>query len=328
MKFLLKTFVAITFLLTLQIAAQTPYKWLDAQPLPSWSERSRAILQTEKISSGELIRCRSVIRPASLPVDRLLTNYNWTLVGDAQVFGQTTTVTVAAGFDGQCRPRGFQTLVFVGNRVAGTLSPGPMDARTDSSLTNVKLLSEKSLVADYIRYQANDALCCPSKIDRVTFKIEPDGRNWLLKPDFVTEAAYNISAARETVEESAAPILANTSWRWTSLQTSTEKIEVPQPGNYTIAFAADGRAQILADCNRGNGSYQLDGKSIAFPGFATTKKACAPGSLDNRFLQSLSEARSFRIEGNNLLIDLANNSRTMTFIRVFRQNQTTQKGNK
>jgi len=302
--------VVLTF--SVHAVAQSQYSWLDDKPLPSWSERSRAILQTEKIGQSELARCRNVIRPATLPVDGLLTKYNWTLVGDAQVFGKATAVTVAQGFDGMCRPRGFQTLVFVGNLVAGTLSPGPMDSRTDGSLTNVKLLSEASLVADYIRYKGTDALCCPSKINRVTFKIERDGRNWLLKPDFISEAAYNISAAKETSDVA----LTGTVWRWESLQTPVEKITVPNPANYTLELTADGKARILADCNRGNGTYKLDGQSLRFSGFATTRMACAPGSLDSRFLQSLDAARIYKIEGDALYIDLFADSGTMKFVKA------------
>ncbi|MCA1574605.1 MAG: META domain-containing protein [Acidobacteria bacterium] len=194
--------VVLTF--SVHVVAQSQYSWLDDKPLPSWSERSRAILQTEKIGQSELARCRNVIRPATLPVDRLLTKYNWTLVGDAQVFGRATAVTVAQGFDGMCRPRGFQTLVFVGNLVAGTLSPGPMDSR------------------------------------------------------------------------------------------------------------------ILADCNRGNGTYKLDGQSLRFSGFASTRMACAPGSLDSRFLQSLDAARIYKMEGDALYVDLFADSGTMKFVKANR----------
>jgi len=307
--------IAIVLAFSVHAIAQSQYSWLDDKPLPSWSERSRAILETKKISSAELTRCRNVVRPATLPVDRLLSTYNWTLVGDAQVFGRTTAVTVAQGFDGMCRPLGFQTLVFVGNLVAGTLSPGPMDSRTDGSLTNVKLLSETSLVADYIRYQGTDALCCPSKINRVTFKIERDGRSWLLKPDFVTEAPYNMSVTKETSDTSA---LTGTVWRWESLQTPLEKITVPHPENYTLELTADGKAQILADCNRGRGTYQLDGPSLKFSAFATTRMACAPGSLDGRFLKSLDAARIHKIEGDVLLLDLVADGGTMNFVKANR----------
>ncbi|CAN5521417.1 hypothetical protein BH20ACI3_BH20ACI3_09530 [soil metagenome] len=305
--------VVLTF--SVHAVGQSQYSWLDDKPLPSWSERSRAILQTKKIAQPELTRCRNIIRPATLPVDRLLTKYNWTLVGDAQVFGKSTAVTVAQGFDGMCRLRGFQTFVFVGNLVEGTLSPGPMDSRTDGSLTNVKLLSETSLVADYIRYKGTDALCCPSKIDRVTFKIERDGRNWLLKPDFVTEAAYHISVAKETSDAAA---LTGTVWRWDSLQTPVEKITVPNPANYTLELTTDGKARILADCNRGNGTYKLDGQSLRFSAFATTRMACAPGSRESRFLQSLDAARIYKIEGADLYIDLLADSGTMKFVKANR----------
>ncbi len=128
-------FVTFVFLLLCGVHGFGQSDWLDMKPLPNWNGRSRAILQTEKISPTDLARCRNIVRPASLAVDHLLTKYGWTLVGEAQIFGKTTVVTVATGFDGQCRPRGFDTLVFVGDRVAGKLSPGPMDSRTDGYLT-------------------------------------------------------------------------------------------------------------------------------------------------------------------------------------------------
>ncbi len=69
--------------------------WLDQNPLPSWNERSRAILQTKKISAAESKRCAVAVRQPSLPQDFLLTKMNWTLVGAAQVHGKTTVVCTA-----------------------------------------------------------------------------------------------------------------------------------------------------------------------------------------------------------------------------------------
>jgi hypothetical protein len=42
-----------------------------------------------------------------------------------------------AGYDGMCRPRQYQDFVFVGSVFAGTLSPQPMDSRTDGALGRV-----------------------------------------------------------------------------------------------------------------------------------------------------------------------------------------------
>ncbi len=178
-KFLLATFA---FVLSCGGNAFAQSDWLDMKPLPNWNKRSRAILQTKKISQTDLAQCRNIVRPPSLAVDRLLTKNGWTLVGEAQIFGKTSVVTVATGFDGQCRPRGFDTLVFVGDRVAGKLSPGPMDSRTDGTLTNVKLTSATTLYADYARYRSSDPLCCPWKTQEVSFVIKQNGGNYLLTP--------------------------------------------------------------------------------------------------------------------------------------------------
>lgn len=63
---------------------------LNMKRLPSWNERSRAILQTKKISAAELERCGVAVRQPTLPQDLLLTKMNWTLTGASQVFGKAT----------------------------------------------------------------------------------------------------------------------------------------------------------------------------------------------------------------------------------------------
>ncbi|MCA1636857.1 MAG: LppP/LprE family lipoprotein [Acidobacteria bacterium] len=156
--------------------------WLDQKPLPNWNERSRTILQTRKISNSELKRCSVGVRQPTLPADLLLAKMGWTLVGAAQIHGKTTVVTVTEAFDGMCRPLKFQMFVFVGNRLAGTLSPSPMDSRTDSSLIEVDITSETNLTAEYARYRESDPLCCPYKTEAVNFVIKRDGESFLLTP--------------------------------------------------------------------------------------------------------------------------------------------------
>jgi len=295
-------------------AAQSSYSWLDAKPLPNWNSRSRAILQTEKMPAGELAQCGKFVRQPTLPADKLLAKYGWTLVGPAQVYGKTTVVSWAQGFDGMCRPRGFQTLVFVGSRVAGTLSPGPMDSRTDGSLVNVKITSETALTAEYVRYRASDALCCPYKTEAVTFVIKPDGADFLLTPESKIDAVGIVPNGQ------SAETLKNTVWRWQSSETPSGNTTIEKPENYQLEFIGDGKVNVLADCNRGRGTYKAEGGSLAFSGIFLTKMACPPGSLDNRFLQGLESARSFRTEGNNLIVDLAGDGGAMKFFKVVRQN--------
>ncbi len=314
-KFLLIVLATIVFSFTINAGAQS--EWLDMNPLPSWNERSRAILQTKKITSDELKRCAVVVRKPSLPQDFLWTKMGWTLVNAAQIYGDTTVVSTAEGFDGMCRPLKFQTYVFVGKRLAGTLSPGQMDSRTDGALVNVQLTGEKNLTAEYVRYRGTDALCCPYKTEFVTFQIKPDGRNSLLVP----EGKYESSVGSENNSNNSidkADKLEGAIWRWTRLKMPNETVTVEKPENYTVEFMPDGKIRVQADCNRGGGSYTSDGKSLKFGAIFTTKIACPPGSLDRRFLEGLESAATFRIEGNNLFIE--GKGDTMKFFRVVKQN--------
>lgn len=309
-------FLSVVFALVLSFGVDVfaQSMWLDQTPLPNWNSRSRAILQTEKMPSGELAQCGKFVRQPTLAADKLLAKYGWTLVGPAQVYGKTTVVSWAQGFDGMCRPRGFQTLVFVGNRVAGTLSPGPMDSRTDGSLVNVKMTSETTLTAEYVRYRASDALCCPYKTEAVTFVIKPDGSNFLLTPESKTQSGLIENKASDST-------LKNTVWRLQSLKTPTGMTTVDKPENYQIEFKADGNIGLKADCNGGGGSYTAEDGSISVKRIITTFIFCGENSLDKRFLRGLETARTYRIEGNNLLIDGAGDNGTMKLFKVVRQNQ-------
>ncbi len=304
---------AFVFSLSVCAAAQSKYNWLDDKLLPNWNSRSRAILQAEKMSASELAQCSKFVRQPTLAADKLLAKYGWTLVGPAQVYGKTTNVSWAVGFDGMCRPRRFQTLIFVGNRVAGTLSPGPMDSRTDGSLVNVKMTSETTLTAEYVRYRATDALCCPYKTEAVTFVIKPDGANFLLTPE--TKMPSGI------VENQASNAgLKNTVWRWQSSESATGKTTIDKPENYQLQFMADGKIGVKVDCNTGGGSYTTEDNNISFVRIFTTKMFCGEKSLDSRFLRGLESARNFRVEGNNLSVGGEGENGTMKFFKVVRQN--------
>ena len=83
-------------------------------------------------------------------------------------------VQATAGYDGMCRPRAYQVFVFLHGVFAGTLSPGPMDSRTEGALSRVRLQDGRRLVADYLRYTPSDPLCCASRATAVVFEIDPD----------------------------------------------------------------------------------------------------------------------------------------------------------
>jgi hypothetical protein len=77
-----------------------------------------------------------------------------------------------AAVDGMCRPAAFNIFVFVGGRLAGTLSPSDMYSRTDGSIGGAIRLADDDIAAEFARYADADALCCPSGRVTVRYRID------------------------------------------------------------------------------------------------------------------------------------------------------------
>jgi len=151
--------------------------WLD-QTTANWN-RPEASVPRAPVAEGaaqNLTRCGEAGRPPTLVADRAVCAAGWTLFGPAQLFAATTVVMAMADVDGMCRPLRYQAFVFVDGRFAGTLSPVPMDSRTDGALGAVRLFRAAEMVADFARYTSTDALCCPSRTSTVTYGIERSPR--------------------------------------------------------------------------------------------------------------------------------------------------------
>lgn len=111
--------------------------------------------------------------------------------------------------------------------------------------------------------------------------------------------------------------LAGTSWRWLYTQTPVEKVVAPEPANYIVTFATDGRVSGKADCNRLMGSYQATAKELTFGGLGTTRMACPPGSLGERFARDLGFVRNYTFyTSDTLRMDMLADGGTFTFLRV------------
>ena len=105
-------------------------------------------------------------------------------------------------------------------------------------------------------------------------------------------------------------------WKWESLISSAEKLAVNQPERYKLQLQAGGKAQVLADCNRGQARYSFDGRSFNMRIAGITRAACAAGSLSGRYLKALEAAVGQRVRGENLFLDLPADGGTMKFVRT------------
>jgi len=65
---------------------------------------------------------------------------------------------------------------------------------------------------------------------------------------------------------------------------ATEKM-IKQPEKYLLLLSKDKKVNILADCNRGFGSYVLDGASLSINILGTTRAMCAPQSFSEKYIR-------------------------------------------
>lgn len=157
------------FLFAAGATAQT--SWLD-RSVRNWNTSNTVPRAPNVTTDADVSRmCSSTVRNAGTAQERALTQRGWRLYGSTQTYGSFTLLYGLAGFDGMCRPTNYNVFVFSGNRFIGTLSPTPMHSRTDGSLMWATIWDNELITAEFARYAANDALCCPSRRSSVIYEL-------------------------------------------------------------------------------------------------------------------------------------------------------------
>lgn len=155
--------------------ASTGDSWLD-RSLVHWNRQDRntprlprppAVQDTSWTKS----RCGEQIRQPANSTERAIASIGWKLYGPVLSHGTTTVTTAMADADGMCRPLTYQGFVHSEGRFAGTLSPVPMNSRSDGALTKVEIVNRTRLRAEFARYIPSDPLCCPSRVSAVWYSI-------------------------------------------------------------------------------------------------------------------------------------------------------------
>lgn len=159
--------------------------WLDAETIQNWNTPGADVPPPPVQETTNFEQCERAIREPQVPQDVAVAAAGWQLYGPVQLYGDTTIVMGMANADGMCRPMVHQAFVFVGREFAGTLSPLPMDSRTDGNLYSVDLFNPSYLRGAYQRYAPTDAMCCPSSEDYLFFTIEQQDGFPVLMPEDV-----------------------------------------------------------------------------------------------------------------------------------------------
>jgi len=181
---------AMGVLLSAAAAALADGGWLDASPLVSWNPPGADIPVAPATSGAVDPRCARLDRPAETAEDAAVAAAGWTLFGSYQSGWGVRLVYGRTGQDGMCRPLGYQEFVFVNGVFAGTISPAPMDARTDGAESTTLITGPgDSLQAQFARYARTDPLCCPSRVSSVEYHLKQDSGAPVLEPGSVYTAS-------------------------------------------------------------------------------------------------------------------------------------------
>jgi para-nitrobenzyl esterase len=105
---------------------------------------------------------------------------------------------------------------------------------------------------------------------------------------------------------SATDPLKDTRWQLVKIEYMDDTTLKPDDsGKYTLAFDAQGKVSIQADCNRMSGTYTFSAPSgLEFGPLLSTRAACPPESLYNRLANDLPDIRSFVIKDGELHLAL------------------------
>ncbi len=116
---------------------------------------------------------------------------------------------------------------------------------------------------------------------------------------------------------STPPTLAGSRWQLQALVSMDDAQGTARPADparYTLAFAADGRASLQLDCNRGSASWRADPPSSDAPGrwsgslqfgvIASTRALCPAGSLEPRLVRALPFVRGYLLLDGQLHLTL------------------------
>jgi heat shock protein HslJ len=109
-------------------------------------------------------------------------------------------------------------------------------------------------------------------------------------------------------------LIAGTAWSWKeTLMRDGERVKPDVPERYTVEFQPGGAVAVRADCNRGAGSYALNGGALSFGPLAVTRAMCPPGSMDAEFLKALGAVSGQHFNGDELVLTLKLDSGSMFF---------------
>jgi len=149
-----------------------PGAWLEQSAPANWNQPGATVPMAPAAEGDIDQRCGAQERPPASPQDDAVVAAGWRLFNAARVGWGLWVADGLVEYDGMCRPLQFQTFVFADGQFAGTLSPAPMDSRTDGVGRVLNVSAPGALTGAFVRYLPTDALCCPSSTFTVEYTVD------------------------------------------------------------------------------------------------------------------------------------------------------------
>jgi heat shock protein HslJ len=170
-------------------------------------------------------------------------------------------------------------------------------------------ISAVSIAAGQVRLETissgpRDPACCPSQQVKQVYILH-DGK-W-------AQSADNI--ADSTVSVASNATLTGIVWKWERFEDTSElqHFVIDDPNKYTLILLPDGTYRAKADCNRMQGQYTQEGGRIKIASGAATLAECEPGSQYAEYMRHLTEAVSFVLRENKLVLNLMMDGGNLVF---------------
>lgn len=111
-------------------------------------------------------------------------------------------------------------------------------------------------------------------------------------------------AESESAGEIVGSELSGTEWRLIKIMSMDDTVYVPDdPLRYSLKLNTNGSASIMADCNRGSGSWTSKSASqLQFDLISATQALCPENSLSEKYLAQFKWVRSYVMKDGNLFL--------------------------
>jgi heat shock protein HslJ len=104
-------------------------------------------------------------------------------------------------------------------------------------------------------------------------------------------------------------------WRWLESRYEGDILITPPAGaRYWLEWMDNGRMEIVADCNRGIGRYELAGADVTVTFIGMTMAACDDDSLGDLFVGDLRTVVGATLRDGQLVLELQNEAGQMIFV--------------